>query len=91
MLGFDRGDGYDDCRCHSACYGLLEGGVHSLRVSYDFLETGNYFKKLVWVYELRRVVKMRGSESRCFCFSSRDVKKRWIYWLGNSHVVDEFL
>lgn len=47
MLGQDQGDGYGNGRCHSACYQLLEGEVHSLRVSYNFLEIGYCFRKLV--------------------------------------------
>lgn len=91
MLSLDKSNGCSNRKHHSACYPLLERGVHSLRVSYDFFETGNCFRKLICVCEPRRVVKTRGSRSCCSCFSFEDVKKREIYQLGSSHTVNEFL
>ena len=91
MLGLDIGDGCGDCGCHRARYRLLKAGVHDLRVSYDFLETGNCFRKLVYICELERVVKTRGSGCSCSCFSLGDAKERGIYWLGSSYAINEFL
>ena len=91
MLGLDIGNGRSDRRCYCACYGLLERGVHDLRVSCDFLETGNCFKELVCVCEPRGVVKTREKGCCCSCFSLGDAKKRGIYWLGSSYAIDEFL
>lgn len=91
VLGLDRSNDCGDHRCHSACYGLLEGGVRSLRISYDFFETGNCFRKLVCICEPGRVIKTRRSGSCCSCFLSEDIKKKEIYWLSSSHAVDKFL
>lgn len=62
-----------------------------MRISYDFIETGNCSKKLFCVCELGKVVKTR--EGRCYysCFSFGNVKEREIYWLDGSYAVDEFL
>ena len=91
VFGLDRGDDCDDRRYHHACYRLLEGGVHSLRVSYDFLKPGNCFRKLVCVCDPGKIVKTRRSGYYYSCFSFGDVEKRGIYWLSNSYVVNELL
>ena len=91
MLSLDGGDDCGNCRCHRACYQLLEGGVYSLRVSYEFFETGNCFKKLVCVCEPGGVVKTRRSICSCSCFPSSNIAEREIYWLGSSYAVDELL
>lgn len=90
MLGLDDGDGRGNRRNYYACYRLLDGGVYNLEVSGDFLKTGNYFKKLIYVYDSRGVIKTR---KRGFCyshFSYGDVKKR-VFWLGDSYAIKNFL
>ena len=91
MLGLNIGDGFGDCRCHRARYRLLEGGVHDLRISCNFLKTGNCFRELVCVCEPGGVVKTRKSGCCCSSFSLGDTKKREIYWLGSSYAIGEFL
>ena len=91
MLDLDSGDGCGDRKCHCARYQLLEGGVYSLRVSYDFLKTGNCFRKLVCVCEPGGVIKSRRSRCYCSCFSFGNIEERGIYWLGSSYAFDEFL
>lgn len=62
-----------------------------MRVSYDFFEAGNCFRKLTCVCKPGGVVKTRGSKYCCSCFSLEDTKKRRIYWFGSSYAIDEFL
>lgn len=70
---------------------MLKRRVHDLRVSNNFLETGNCFRELVFVCELRGVVKTRGSGYCCSYFSLGDAKNRGIYWLDRSYAIDKFL
>lgn len=91
MLSLDGGDGCGNCRRYRACYRLLDRGVHDLRVDRDLLETGNCFRELVCLCELRGVVKTRGSGSRCSRFSFGDVEERGILWLDSSNAINEVL
>lgn len=91
MLGLDSSNGYDNCRSHRAYYGLLKEEVYDLRVSYNFIETGNCFRELACVCELGRVIKTRGSGWCYSCFSPGDVEKRGIYQLGSSYVINKLL
>ena len=91
MLGLDGGNRCSDRRRDSARYRLLEGRVHSARVSYDFREMDNGFRKLVYVCEPARIVKTRESRRSCSCFPFGNVEARRIYRLGSSHAVDELL
>lgn len=91
MLHLNGGNGYGNRRHYRACYQLLEGKVHSLRISYNFLKMGNCFRKLVCVCEPKRVIKVRKSRCCYSYFSFGDVKKRGIYWLDRSYAVDKLL
>lgn len=91
MLGLDSGNGYGNRRSHYACYELLEEGVHDLRVSCDFVKTGNCSRELVCVCELGQVVKTRRSGCCYFCSSFKNVKKKVIYWLSSSYAIDKLL
>lgn len=62
-----------------------------MRISDNFLKTGNCFRELVFVCELGGVVKTRGSGYCCSYFSLADAKKRGIYWLDRSYAIDKFL
>lgn len=68
VLVLDSNDSCDNRRCYRAYYRLLEGGVHDLRVSYDFLKMDNCFRELVCVCELGEVIKTRESECCCSYF-----------------------
>ncbi len=89
MLGLDSGDGCCNHRCQYTHYGLFEGGVHNLRISYDFVEMGNCSKKLVCICESKGVVKTRGSKCCFSSFFSGDVEKREIYRLSSSYAINE--
>ena len=91
MLSLNGGDSSGNGKYHHVRYQLLEGGVHSSRVSYEFFKTGSYFRKLVCICKPREVVKIRRSECSCSSFPSGNVPKREIYWLGSSYVVNELL
>ena len=91
VLALDSGNSYGNCRFHCTCYWLLEEKVYSLRINYDFLEMGNYFKKLICVCEPGRVVKTKKSGYCCSCFSFGNIETKRIYWLGKSYAIDKFL
>lgn len=75
MLGLDIGDGRNNCRYHRARYKLLERRVYDLRVSCNFLEMGNCFKKLVYVCGPERVVKTRGNRCYYSCFFFKTLRR----------------
>lgn len=91
ILSLDSSNGHCNRKCNRAYYKLLDEGVYDLKVSGDFLETGNYFKELVYICEPRDVVKIRRSGSCCSYPSFRDVKKKRIFCLNNSYTFDELL
>lgn len=49
MLGLNSSNNGENYKHYRACYRLLDGRVHDLRVDGDLFETGNYFKKLVYI------------------------------------------
>lgn len=90
MLGLDNGNGCSNHRFYYAYYRLLDRGVYDLKVSNNFLKTGNYFRELVYICEPGGIVKM--TESR-FCYSCSffgDVEKR-VFWLDGSYAINNFL
>lgn len=76
MLSLDSNNRCDNCRYYCVCYWLLEGRVHDFGVSNDLFQMGNYYSKLVYVCEPRRVVKTRGSDVATLVFLL-GTSKRW--------------
>lgn len=91
VLGLDRGNNCGNHRCQHTYYQLLEEGVYSLRISYNFFKTGNYFKKYIYICDLGRDVKTRGSGCCYFYFFFKDIEIKEIYSFGSSYAVDKLL